>query len=645
MSWSSQALISEPVDLDALENAIGEALQAADTHIFLDTNILIWLFKPHAAARNEFINWLDSLLHEKRVHIPRRAIHEFSRYRGDKNVLLGNGAANKLTRQVEQFVDAASLIVGDDQARKYGFTDRSQYMAELRKFQEMAKRVFRPAGAGERLEDIEALLVPKFNELALDGDIFDDIDRLRRKYEARAEIRVPPGFADAKKGNRQPTEKLQDDEPPLSGANRFGDFAIWEEILRFCAMDDAITGAILLSHDQKPDWCYKPRMVIDIDGRRKSADLVEYKLTIAHPMLAHEARTRAGIQSLHTVTIPQFARIAMRRSFATSLTALAHAVQVEASEVGTTDEADEAASASSISPSAGSGPSQIPTGGVNQAAPNATASTSPSASQAALATFLTNLPSAAAADRTYSSDPNGSPLLDDAIGRLKTINWYIQNPAAEEGIQLLSSAQGTLLQAFVFGRNIYQAACGSAIVPSRILADLTRELSAAPKEVLGAVYAGAVFEAYFDGDGALRERPKSDQIASLFRYQTAPELRVVIDWIRKRLDGSDDRYLLLPDTTSPMRSFTILLDGAGTLIEISAGGVVLTEPFVGDGNVYPLPPRISHHSLSKKLAEFFAIPEAQISIQPALPAPVPTKAGGLQLKDWGPKTSLRFAAP
>jgi predicted nucleic acid-binding protein len=645
VSWSSEPLIIEPVDLNALEGAIAEALQGKDTHVFLDTNILIWLFKPHAAARSEFLEWLDTLSRDNRVHIPRRAIHEFSRYRGDSNVLFGNGAARKITRQVEQFAAVANLIVGDAQAIRNGFVDRAQYTAELKSFQDMAKRVFKPVEASERLEEIEALLIPRLNALALKEDIFQDIDRLRREYEARAEIRIPPGFADSRKGNRQATEKLQDDEPVMSGANRFGDFAIWEEILQFCTGKNAIKGVVILSHDQKPDWCYKPRSVIDLDGRRKAADSLEYKLTIAHPMLAHEARVRAGIQKLHTVTIPQFARIAVRHSFAVSMTALAHAVQIEASEVGTGEEVDEMASAPSSPPSTGPSSLPAPSSGNQSATTAATRAGPAAASPTTLASFLANLPSAADADRTYVSDPSGPALLDDAIQRLKTINWYIQNPAAEAGVALLNHAQGTLMQAFIFGRNIYQAACGSAIVPGRILADLTRELSAASDDMLGVVYAGAVFEAYFDGNGAIRERPKGDQIANLFRHQTVPKMKITVDWIRKRLRSVEEHYLLLPDTKPPVRKFDVRLDGSGTVIGISAGGVVLTEPFVGNGEVYPLPPSISRTSLSKKLADFFAIPEAQIDIQPVLPTSARTPVGNLQLKEWGPKTNLRFAPP
>src|ERR1700733_5359025 len=43
---------------------------ARDTLVFLDTNILAYLYKLHTAARLEFFAWTDAAVVDKRVYIP-----------------------------------------------------------------------------------------------------------------------------------------------------------------------------------------------------------------------------------------------------------------------------------------------------------------------------------------------------------------------------------------------------------------------------------------------------------------------------------------------------------------------------------------------------------------------------------------------
>jgi hypothetical protein len=67
--------------------------------------------------------------------------------------------------------------------------------------------------------------MPVFNALALEGDIHNGLAQLRDSYEARAELRIAPGFKDINKGKKNEEDNVAAGLPAKNGANRFGDLA------------------------------------------------------------------------------------------------------------------------------------------------------------------------------------------------------------------------------------------------------------------------------------------------------------------------------------------------------------------------------------------------------------------------------------
>jgi hypothetical protein len=118
-------------------------------------------------------------------------------------------------------------------------------------------------------------------------------------------------------------------------------------------------------------------------------------------------------------------------------------------------------------------------------------------------------------DKTSISDRNfdlsgDSPIIN-IIRKLKSYNWYTQNPAFSL-IRPEVLATANINEIFVLGRNIYQAACGNSGSAMDFLCNLKINLSIFNDEIRYHLMNGIVFEIYFDSNGKLRERFKFEFI-------------------------------------------------------------------------------------------------------------------------------------
>jgi hypothetical protein len=655
---SRLALIEEPVSRPQLETAIASALADENTLIFLDTSLLIWVYSLHEAARQELIDWLLNGRPEGSVKVPRRVAHEFSRHRRNDTVLMpfkGVSTVPKLVRQLQRW---AHLVADDTVAQRAGFADRAAYLAQLDAVNAQIGNLIKPIQNVKHVQKVDTDLTPVINQLAMSGDIFTGIEHLQRQYEARAEVRMPPGFRDAKKkGQGGDADAEPALEPETHGANRFGDFAIWNEILTSLEPTAPEAGprpsaVMIITHDVKDDWSYTPMRIIDVDGKTKNNEVSVLRVTVAQPMLAHELFVRTGIETLHIINAPQLARIATRHGIGTPLEELARAAQVEE----LTDIENAAEIASDDAEVGGEGPqvpdladqpidatdAQAEIEGEEEVPAEPAPAPMAEEPAADAAAFLANLPGEVSADRTYLGDPLGDPNMEKVIADLKSSSWYTQNPAAERGMKLLRDGLVSLKQAFIFGRNIYQAACGSANEPIGILSNLATELEEIPVDRAVIFYAGALCEAYFDKQGQPRRRPKAAKIADLFGLQRHPRYAQSVAWLQAALAPHAEQYLALPSADPPIRQFRIVFaaDDAQRVEAIMYGDIPLTEPFDIDTNGDPLPPRAQHQRLSQRISRHFAIPESQFTLLPGYEEPV--SFGELQLRDWGIATAVTW---
>lgn len=142
-------------------------------------------------------------------------------------------------------------------------------------------------------------------------------------------------------------------------------------------------------------------------------------------------------------------------------------------------------------------------------------------------------------------------VLDEAkkshqiIAGLKVRNWYTQNPALAK---LTADAANQIRRdsLFVIGRNIYQAACGSAAGAGNFISDFMQSTRSYKRDKRKALLDGMLFEIFFDSKGNRRDHIKKDYFSKVFELQQYAELKSSFDFIAEVLaaTGGNNFYAL-----------------------------------------------------------------------------------------------------
>jgi hypothetical protein len=149
-------------------------------------------------------------------------------------------------------------------------------------------------------------------------------------------------------------------------------------------------------------------------------------------------------------------------------------------------------------------------------------------------------------DKTAISDgkfdlSDDSPIIN-IIRKLKSYNWYTQNPAFSL-IKPEALTTASINEIFVLGRNIYQAACGSSGGAMDYLRNLKINLSRFNDEIRYHLMNGIVFEIYFDSDGKLRDRFKFEFIENTIPLLKNDTFLTSALFLKSKLDEYDFRVL------------------------------------------------------------------------------------------------------
>ncbi|HDY8928359.1 TPA: caspase family protein, partial [Klebsiella pneumoniae] len=124
-------------------------------------------------------------------------------------------------------------------------------------------------------------------------------------------------------------------------------------------------------------------------------------------------------------------------------------------------------------------------------------------------------------------------------------DWYSQNPAAR-GVTFDDLNNSDIDSAFVFGRNIYQASCGSANGATEFIAGFREKTNGIKDELRISILEGMLFEIFFNSKGELRERFKSSKFNAVFDYQQYPEFDESFKFISDILAIYPNRFHLIP---------------------------------------------------------------------------------------------------
>ncbi|HAT4017094.1 TPA: caspase family protein, partial [Citrobacter freundii] len=135
--------------------------------------------------------------------------------------------------------------------------------------------------------------------------------------------------------------------------------------------------------------------------------------------------------------------------------------------------------------------------------------------------------------------------LHSVISKLKSHDWYTQTPAAR-GISSKEINSSDIDSAFIFGRNIYQASCGSAHGATEFIMNFRDRTKDVKEELKISILDGMLFEIFFNSKGEIRDRFKSSKFNAVFDYQQYPEFDESFKFISDILAIYPNRFHIIP---------------------------------------------------------------------------------------------------
>jgi len=141
--------------------------------------------------------------------------------------------------------------------------------------------------------------------------------------------------------------------------------------------------------------------------------------------------------------------------------------------------------------------------------------------------------------------PRSTTAVGVAVEGLKTYNYYRQNDALD-AVSMQQIQSSSTDEVFVFGRNIYQAACGGANSARAFVSDLVDKTAALTPSQRKAILDGMLYEVFFDSEGQHRANPKVESFDDLFKLQAHAELSSSFNFIQGCLAPFADRYFEIP---------------------------------------------------------------------------------------------------
>ncbi len=600
-----------------IDEHLGEIAALANspqTLVFLDTNILAYLYKLHVAARHEFFAWLDTVVAAQRLAIPAWAASEYLTRVTSKG--LGeftpkSKEPTQILKALEAMHETASLFVDESLLRRIGIPgDRTTYLNQFRATIDSLSQCTRAFSEQFDPGLIHDELVSHLSSAILDSDLTQLSKRASEDGNARYEHRLPPGFLDGDK------EK-----------NKFGDLIIWYELLDKSAADaTAFPNVLFVTNDEKKDWVYAPKARTRvIGGMRKSIGNSNPEIKVADPRLIQEFRRHTNHANLTICSLATLIE-GLSKVSASQFVQLAAAIQIDTDEELAPSDAATGTSTTEL-PVEGLPASDEVTDMLTEMPPPATPDDMPMNAPVMPAAPPLHYDMEAIQDGLYQAD--APTEINEVIRSLMSHNWYIQNPAIG-AIRNFRDQSFTPSAWFVLGRNIYQAACGNSQKAMEFMAGLEAQLAHFPPATAQHILAGMLFEIYFDAEGKLRDTAKFAYADKPLAIVVKPEFGAVGQFIRFHLGNARARTMFMPGdqgirtvhiTTSlvtaeeagpgkgPIHALdSVVLDQAELMRNIREDEKGMWWPTFGS-----LPVRL--HQLKEKISEDLAIPRWAIATQ------------------------------
>lgn len=256
---------------------VAALLLRPDTHVYFDTNVLMWVTLMAPEARSEFLKLLKSI--NAATHVPTWAMNEFYRMHRDsyleKQLKL---AAETLNKSITAFSSEIRRYMGQSPLDDTTVVER---LSCMRRHGEAFKDIVR----AWNYEAPGRQTVEWMNTIACAGNVdFNLLAELKRIGVARYSHEVPPGYEDDHKKKRKNRAN-----------NRFGDLLFWQEVLAHAKAAGAKT-VIIMTNDRKPDW-YFDQGRPEISPKLRRLGVHEWKpVPRPHPLLTYEMHDHSGAE-------------------------------------------------------------------------------------------------------------------------------------------------------------------------------------------------------------------------------------------------------------------------------------------------------------------------------------------------------------
>lgn len=160
------------------------------------------------------------------------------------------------------------------------------------------------------------------------------------------------------------------------------------------------------------------------------------------------------------------------------------------------------------------------------------------------------------ADSTYKSDES---YVDRIVDKLKTHNWYEQNPAIKS-ISHIDAKNEPIDKLFLLGRNIYQTACGGEFAAMDFLRNLKNKSSQFTIDGKNHLLNGILFEIYFNSEGKFRgESIKKDFIDEVFLLQGNNDYTNCFEFICEQLLPFSEDLMYIPSSDNQSLNIDMFL--------------------------------------------------------------------------------------
>ena len=508
------------------QDKVYELIQDDDCKIYIDTNIIALFYGIHDSARKEFFDWLKTLIQKNRVKVPVWVINEYTnRFIRNQiqDYLSPLKKVSTIKKEFEQVSTFLKMHIEDSNLNQSNYSTVADFQNDLKEIQDKFDKI--AFTAKNKDEKYKLKIHDEINQVLgnciLNSNIDDILSTTASLGSIRYDHKLPPGFEDGKKD-----------------LNAHGDLILWYEILSHCK-DENIKKAILITDDEKKDWVYAPNKLVK-NGKELSNNKPQFK--IADPRLIHEFNVSTGSEEFYIISFELLTQILIE-NISNSFTNLAGALQLVHSQTNeeepSEDDTEEEETDSTI----------------NQV--SETVNTENHTAQATEEVqVVTSVDHEESTYSSYALADRDFPLADNTyftklIEKLKSYNWYVQNPAIDEFLKFSSKevkeTQSNIDSIFVIGRNIYQSATGGAGSAVDFILNLRSKLTRYTDFFINHLYSGIVYEIYFDSSNEFRgNKLKSYYINEVFEVLDLERLKPSIEFIKKALNDYEDDLLFLP---------------------------------------------------------------------------------------------------